>query len=188
MNLRLRVLALTTIAATGLGVALTAATTVPAAAERVARRDPADVGGASLNDIRRVTVDHRAHKLVVRVRVTDLRRRSQGGPAGLTIRLDTRARRPGPEFGLATGLYRGTDFQLLRMRHGRPVGEPLTCRHDLRLGFASDVVRFEAARSCLGTPRLVRVGVKVTDEFDASHPVTDWLGRRGSYTRWLASA
>jgi hypothetical protein len=28
----------------------------------------------------------------------------------------------------------------------------------------------------------------MTDLFDASHPVTDWLGRRGSWTRWLASS
>jgi hypothetical protein len=183
MELITKALAPVAAAATLLALAV-----APAAAERASFADPADMGGASLNDIRRVTLDHGADRVVVRVKVVDLRRRSEQGPAGLTIRIDTRAVRPGPEFQLTTGLNAGTDFQLMRVRHGRPVGEPLTCDHAVHLRFAADVAQFGAARSCLGTPARVRIGVKMTDLFDASHPVTDWLGRRGSWTRWLASS
>ena len=170
-----------------------AATTVigllagPAAAERASYPDPADVGGASLNDIRRVTVDHTASRLAVRVEVTDLRRHSEQGPAGLTIRIDTRSAASGPEYRLTTGLYEDTDYQLVRMRHQRQVGEPLTCDHSVHLGFASDVVRFTAARECLGSPDRARVGVKMVDLYDGSHPTTDWLGAAGSWTDWLSA-
>ena len=30
-------------------------------------------------------------------------------------------------------------------------------------------------RDCLGEPATVRVGVRMRDLFDASHPVTDWV-------------
>ena len=183
MNLRTRVPALAATAA-----ALVAVTLSPAAAEQASYADPADVGGASLNELRRVTVDHRAERLAVRVKVTDLRRTSEAGSAGLTIRIDTRASRPGPEFRLTTGLYDGTDYQLMRVRDGESVGEPLSCSHDVHLGYRTDVVRFRAARICLGQPQQVRVGVKMTDLYDGSHPVTDWLGEAGSYTSWLTSA
>ena len=75
----------------------------PAAAERATYRDPADVRGASLNDLRRVGVVNGPERTVVRVKVTDLRRRSEAGPAGLTIRIDTRVDRRGPEYRLTTG-------------------------------------------------------------------------------------
>ena len=157
----------------------------PASAERVAQSDPADMGGASLNDIRRVTVNHTGLDVTVRVKVTDLRRRSDGGPAGLTIRLDTRRAVHGPEYRLTTGMYAGTDYQLMKVEDGHPVGEPMTCDHHVRLGFRTDVVTFTAARRCLATPHRVRVGVKMTDLYDGSHPVTDWLGRPGSWTAWI---
>jgi len=180
---------------TRVAVALAAATTTviallagPAAAERASYPDPADLGGASLNDIRRVTVDHSDAGLAVRVKVTDLRRHSEEGPAGLTIRIDTRSAARGPEYRLTTGLYEGTDYQLVRMRHRHPVGEPLSCDHSVHLGFASDVVRFQAAPECLGSPDRVRVGVKMVDLYDGSHPVTDWLGAAGSWTDWLAAS
>lgn len=180
MTLMTRVLVPAAAAATLLGLLA-----APAVADRVARSDPADMGGASLNDIRRVTVDHGSTDLTVRVKVIDLRRRSDAGPAGLTIRLDTRRAQHGPEYRLTTGMYAGTDYQLMKVEHGHPVGEPLTCDHHVRLGFRTDVVTFTAARSCLGTPPRVRVGVKMTDLYDGSHPVTDWLGEPGSWTPWV---
>ncbi|WP_395659131.1 hypothetical protein [Nocardioides sp.] len=182
MNLTSRVLLPLTAGATLLGLAV-----APAAAERASYPDPADVGGASLNDVRRVTVDHTDDALSVRVKVTDLRRHSEQGPAGLTIRIDTRRSTAGPEFRLTTGLYEGTDYQLVRMRDGRAVGGPLGCDHRVHLGFATDVVRFSAARTCLGSPASARVGVKMTDLYDGSHPVTDWLGEPGSWTARLAA-
>lgn len=157
----------------------------PASADRVAQGDPADMGGASLNDIRRVTVDHDSLEVTVRVKVVDLRRTSEEGPAGLTLRLDTRAGQRGPEYRLTTGMYSGMDYQLMQVRDGHAVGDPMTCDHHVRLGYRTDVVTFTAARRCLATPHRIRVGVKMTDLYDGSHPVTDWLGAAGSWTRWV---
>ena len=166
---------------------LTGLTAAPAAAERATYHDPADTGGASLNDLRRVTVVNGPERTAVRVVVTDLRRRSAGGPAGLTIRIDTRLDRRGPEYRLTTGMYAGTDYQLMRTRHGRPVGDPLTCDHTVDLDFAGDLVLARMADDCLGDPRRVRIGVKMTDLYDGSHPVTDWLGAPGSWTGWISA-
>lgn len=167
--------------------ALTGLAAAPAAAERATYRDPADTGGASLNDVRRVTVVNGPEQTAVRVKVVDLRRRSDAGPAGLTIRVDTRVGRRGPEYRLTTGMYAGTDYQLMRMRHGRPVGDPLTCDHDVDLDFGDDLVVARMADGCFGDPGQVRVGVKVTDLYDGSHPVTDWLGAAGSWTDWISA-
>lgn len=183
MLLITRILAPAAAAVTLIGLAA-----LPAAAERASYPDPADMGGASLNDIRRVTVDHSDARVAVRTAVVDLRRHSEAGPAGLTIRIDTRSRAAGPEFRLTTGLYSGTDYQLVRVRGGEQVGEPLTCEHSVHLGFAQDVVRFAAASTCLGSPARARVSVKMTDQYDGSHPVTDWLGEPGSWTGWLGTA
>ena len=178
---RALLLAITTVAA------LTAGGFAPASAERVSFADPADLGGASLNDLRRVVVNHGAGRLSVQIRFTDLRSDSDGGPASLTMLFDTRSA-SGPEYRLTTGLYEGTDYQLRRVRNGRPVGEPLTCPHQLRLDPDADLLRFHVDRDCIGLLSRVRIGVKMTDEYDGSHPVTDWLGERRSYTRWVVSS
>jgi hypothetical protein len=182
MNRTPRALVLLVAAATLTGVAA-----APAAADRASYRDPADLGGASLNDVRRVALTHGRDNITVRVGVTDLRRRSEAGPAGLTIRIDTRSDRRGPEFRLTTGMYAGTDFQLMRVRRGQATGEPLSCAHDVDLAFARDRVVFRAMDSCLGAPDAVRIGVKMTDLYDGSHPVTDWLGDPASWTDWVSA-
>ncbi len=174
----------TTLVAAAVGATLLA---TPAQAQQARYADPADASG-SLSDIRAVSVDHGPAQLVVKVAFTDLRRRSTGGPAGLNIGIDTRPGVPGAEFRLGTGLQEGTDYQLMRVRNGRVVGEPLSCGHRVRLDFAANRLTFVAARACLGSPARVRIAVKMRDEWDASHPITDWLGARGSWTGWLTSA
>jgi hypothetical protein len=149
--------------------------------------DPADAT-ASLTDIRAVAVNHGPNRLIVSVRFTDLQRRSTGGGSGLTVGIDTRGDRAGPEFRLTTGLQEGTDYQLMRVRNGRAFGEALTCPHRLQLDFAAERLTFVAARTCLGTPARIRVAVLMRDQWDASHPVTDWLGAPRSYTPWQRSA
>ena len=158
-----------------------------ASAEQSSYRDPADMGGASLNDVRRVEVVHGPARLTVRTGVTDLRRHSDAGPASLRIRIDTDPARSGPEYQLTTGLYSGMDYQLLKLRRGHPVGEPLSCRHRVRLAYDADVVRFWAADGCLGDPDRVRISLTMKDLYDGSHPVTDWLGRDGSWTGWVTA-
>ncbi len=181
MNLRTRVPAAVTAA-----LSIVALAVAPAAAVRAAYDDPADASG-SLTDIRHVSVKHGPTRVKVNVRFTDLRRTSEEGPATLAILLDTRAARSGPEFRLVSGLQEGMDYQLVKMKHGKPVGEPLTCDHAVALDFADDVLAFKVDRSCLDDPSRVRISVRMQDEYDASHPITDWLGAPRSYTGWLTS-
>ena len=73
------------------------------------------------------------------------------------------------------------------MKNWEPVGEPLTCSHRVELDFDADVVRTRMGKDCLGYPKKIRVGVKMTDLYDGSHPVTDWLGKPRFFTLFLAS-
>ena len=67
------------------------------------------------------------------------------------------------------------------------MGEPLTCSHRVELDFDGDVVRTRFGKDCIGCPKKMRVGVKMTDLHDASHPIADWLGKPRFWTLFLAS-
>jgi hypothetical protein len=157
---------------------LVATTAGPASAERLGLDDPADVGGASLSDILAVTAVHAPRKLVVRVDFAELKRTSDAGPSSLSVFVDTDPSANGPEFRIGTGLQAGTDYQLVRMERWKPVGEALTCPHVVAINFDTNRVRARISRTCLGNPQKVRIGVKMTDLYDGSHPVVDWLGKR----------
>ncbi len=168
------------------GVALAVGLAAPAMAETTSFNDGADATG-SLNDILKVSVDHGADDATVRISFADLRKRSQGGPASIAIFLDTKPDRKGPEFRLGSGLQNGTDYQLVRMRNWAPVGDPKSCEHNVDLKFAKDRLVFTAARSCIGTPDTLRVGAKMTDQFDSSHPIHDWMKGPRRWTDTVAS-
>jgi hypothetical protein len=173
------------LAATG-GVALAIGLAAPALAETTTVHDGADTTG-SLQDILRVSVDHGADEATVRIKFTDLRKRSEGGPSSIAIFLDTKRDRKGPEFRLGSGLQNGTDYQLVKMRDWRPVGGPKSCEHNVDLKFGKELLVFTTARSCIGTPDTLRVGAKMTDQFDASHPIHDWMKGPRRWTESVAS-
>lgn len=158
----------------------------PAHAERGVYDDPADAS-ASLTDIRRVTFSHGPRTVFVKVRFADLRARSDAGSASLAVYLDADRGRRGPETVLLTGLQYGTDYQLVGMRRWRTVGEPLDCAHRVALRPAQDVAKVWVSRDCLDDPAEVRVGVRMVDQYDASHPVTDWFQGERRFTPWLQS-
>jgi hypothetical protein len=161
-----------------LSLTLLGTTAGPASAERLGLDDPADVGGASLSDILAVTAVHAPKKLVVRVDFAELEPTSDAGPSSLAVYVDTDPGAKGPEFRVGTGLQAGTDYQLVRMENWKPVGEALSCPHVVRLNFDTNRARVRVSRTCLGNPAKVRIGVKMTDLWDGSHPVVDWLGKR----------
>ncbi|KQY64068.1 MULTISPECIES: hypothetical protein [unclassified Nocardioides] len=167
--------------------ALAAVALAPAAAhaDSTTVRDGADAT-ASLSDIYRVTANHGYARLAVTTTFADLRRRSTGGSSSAAIYIDTRPARTGPEYALFTGLQEGTDYQLLRMRDWKPFGDPLSCDHTLALNYRTDVARFSVARSCIGSPALVRVGMRMVDYYDGSHVIRDWMTGQRRYTTWLA--
>jgi len=160
------------------GVALLiAATGGPASAERLGLDDPADVGGASLSDILAVSAVHTTKKVAVRVDFAELEPTSEAGPSSLAIFVDTDPSAKGPEFRVGMGLQAGTDYQLVRIEKWKAVGEPLSCAHTVAINFTTNRVRAKISRPCLGNPEQVRIGVKMTDLYDGSHPVVDWLGK-----------
>src|SRR3546814_12394434 len=61
------------------------------------------------------------------------------------------------------------------LRDWKMYGDPKTCSHQVSLGYDDDRLRVTAARSCFGSPAHVRVGVRMADNHDGSHPVSDWL-------------
>ena len=91
-------------AALGLSLGLTLMAG-PASAERVGLDDPADAQ-ASLNDIYSVAASYGQKRAKIDIVVDDLQSTTDGGPAGLEIFIDTKPRRKGPEYRLATGLRR----------------------------------------------------------------------------------
>ena len=153
-------------------------------AEETVVNDGADAT-ASLTDIRRVRVDHGDEQLTVRVSFPDLRRSAD---AGLNIFVDKNPQRRGPEFVLATPLFSGSDYALLRMRRWKLVdGARVECDHVVTLKWKRDVLVFTAERGCFGDPDELRVGIRMRDAADPSHPVTDWLIDRRAFTDWLSA-
>ncbi len=158
-----------------------------ASAQSLSIVDGPDASG-SLGDILDVRIEHRAKRVVVTTEVADLRRTSDGGPSGLSIWLDTDRSTPGPEFVFQTGLQAGQDYALLRTDGWKPVGEQLTCRHHADFDRAADTVRLSVRRGCLGAPTEVRIAERMRDDWDASHPIIDWLKGTQHLTAWVAHA
>lgn len=174
--------------AVALAAALVATAAPQASAERLGLDDPADVGGASLSDILAVSAIHGPKRVITKVDFAELEPTSDGGPASLSIFIDTDRGAKGPEFRIGMGLQEGTDYQLTRMVKWKAVGEPLSCRHVVEIDFDANQVRARVNRKCLGNTAKVRIGVKMTDLYDASHPVVDWLGKRRYLSIAIASA
>jgi len=176
------------IARTGLIAAATAALTAtlvaaPAHAEVTRVDDGADASG-SLTDIRVVRAQHTDTRVIVKVNFPDLRKEAN---AGLNIYVDKNAAKEGPEFVLSAPLFSGSDYALFRMTDWQLVGEPLVCSYDMTYRWRRDFVVFDAGRGCFNQPAQVRIGLRMRDLADASHPITDWLKGRREFTRWLSS-
>ena len=137
---------------TGIGAGLLLTTAAgPASAERLGLDDPADAS-ASLSDILAVSAVHGTQRVTVRVDFAELEPTSDFGPSSLSVFIDTDTSKKGPEFRIGTGLQQGTDYQLVRMKNWKPVGEALSCEHDVKLNFKANRVRTRVDRSCLGDP------------------------------------
>jgi hypothetical protein len=176
------------IARTGLIAAATAALTAtllaaPAHAEVTRVDDGADASG-SLTDIRVVRAQHTDDRVIVKVNFSDLRKQAN---AGLNVFIDKNAAKEGPEFVLSAPLFSGSDYALFRMTDWQLVGEPLACSYDMTYRWRRDFVVFDAGRGCFNHPAQVRIGLRMRDLADGSHPITDWLKGRREFTRWLSS-
>lgn len=168
-------------ATTALGAALSMA---PPASAQVLRLDDGADATASLTDIRKVRVGHGDRNVRVRTTFPDLAEESD---AWLDVFVDTRRRRRGPEYAIGLPLFSGGDFVLLRMRNWRFVGEPVDCSYGAKFAWDDDYLRLRFDRGCFNDPRRVRVGMRMHDNADPSHPVVDWLVGRRKWTGWVAT-
>lgn len=155
----------------------------PAQAATTVVRDGGDA--PSLTDIQKVRVRHTDRQVQVRVTFPDLRRRAQ---AGLTMFFDSNPDARGPERGIGLPLFSGADFAMFRMRGWRFVGdEPVDCSYGADYRWRRDVLVLTARRGCFGRPDEIRVGMRMRDLADGSHPVNDWLIGRRRFTEWVPS-
>ena len=168
--------------AVALATAAMLAVVPPAQAATTVVRDGGDV--PSLTDIRAVRVEHNDRTVKVRVAFPDLRRQAD---AGLTMYFDSNPDARGPERGIGLPLFSGADFAMFRMRDWRFVGDPVDCRYGADYRWRRDVLVLTARRGCFGRPDEIRVGMKMRDLADGSHPVTDWLIGRRRFTEGVAS-
>ena len=146
--------------------------------------DGADAS-ASRTDILTVRVEHGARRVQVKVTFPDLRRHAH---AGLTVYVDSDPDARGPERSVGLPLFSGSDFVMWRMRDWEFVGDrPVQCRYGADYRWGRDVVVLTARRGCFGRADEVRVGMRMRDVADSSHPVTDWLIGRRHFTDWVAS-
>ena len=154
----------------------------PAHAQGVRVDDGADAT-ASLTDIRIVRVRHTDDRLTVKVNFPNLRKKAS---ASMNIYVDTDSGGRGPEYVLGTPLFSGSDYALWRMEDWKFTGnEPVDCRYGMTYMWRRDFVVFSARRGCFDRPNELRIGLRMHDTGDASHPVTDWLRGRRLFTRWL---
>ena len=146
----------------------------PAPAEFYSIDDPADAT-ASLTDIYGLEANHGRENLLVKVRFNELMRSSA---AGVSIFIDADRDVKGPEYVLSSGLGDGTDYVLTEAVEWRGSDDRVDCDYEARPKWRADVFRAVISRDCFDRASSVRVSVKMVDQADGSHPVSDWAPKR----------
>lgn len=150
----------------------------PANADSSTFQDGTSTRGAM--DIHRVRVVN-GKRLTIRVVVEDLRRRA--GQGSVTVWLDKNAGRPGPEFGIGSGLW-DSDWSIGRASGWRLSGPgPLACPVDQHLLFEQDVIVFKTGKACLG--RYGKVRASVTTYGGARGRLVDHSPRFHRFHQWV---
>lgn len=162
---------------------LVALASPPAQAEFFAIDDPADASG-SLTDITGIETNHGQENVLVKVRFTELMRSSA---AGVSVFLDTDRDVKGPELVLSSGLGDGTDYVLTEADGWRGSDDRVRCDYSARPKWGQDVFRAVISRDCFDRAPTIRVSVKMVDQADGSHPITDWVPKRHRWTLPIGS-
>jgi len=167
--------------------ALTLGLAGPAHAELYGIDDPQDTFHGS--DILALQVRNGQENLNVTTYHSNLRRDPATGSSG-RIYIDTRRNDAGPEYVFVAGFFEGTDYQLLKTegfgaaQWGNPVANG---DYIMRVRYAEDTAQFRMSRAALGNPGAVRVSVRAsgTRTDGSSNGLTDWVGKRRSFTPWI---
>ena len=134
-----------------------------------------DVRAVKVRNFKKVVVEARYENLV------------DGRSEGWSVYFDTNKRRVGPEFGAGGGLSRGTDWNIVRMRRWKVVGDgPLSCPIDMSVDYQEDTSTFQVSRRCLDRPGRVRVAVVGSKSRRDGSQVRDWAPRFHRFYGWVA--
>lgn len=157
----------------------------PAAADSIGVRDADDVRHGV--DLRAVQVINNDKAVRIILNHTNLRRDPRTG-AGGAVYIDTDPADRGPELVFVGGYFRGTDYQLLHTEGFGPKrwGKEVDGFWILRLDYDKEQTRMRISRAALGNIGRIRVAVKVSGTRTDGTTVTDWLGKRRSFTPWVA--
>ena len=168
--------------------ALTVGLDGTAHAARYGIDDPKETGHGS--DIRALQVRNGMENLHVVTYHESLRPDAATGSGGL-VYIDTDKADKGPEYVLAAGYFRGTDYVLSttegfgRQQWADPVEHG---DYVMRVHYAKDRVRVTMSRHALGDPTDVRVAVRAsgTRSDGTSDGLVDWVGEPRGFTPWIA--
>jgi hypothetical protein len=171
-------------AATATSVALAGSVAAPASAAESNFTDArGDVRGGF--DIRAVHVDNTGKWITVKTRHRNLRTGPTVQGGSVAVYIDTVRNRKGPEFRFAGPVGFDGDYNIVRVRHWRPVGDALTFRGQrFSVNYKRDVVRFAVTRKLLDRAYDHRVGkIRVAARSAQSRPNgdgvrTDWAPRK----------
>jgi hypothetical protein len=168
--------------------ALTLGLTGPAHAELYGIDDPQDTFHGS--DILALQIRNGQENLNVTTFHSNLRRDPATGSGG-TVYVDTERNDAGPEYVFVGGFTRGTDYQLLETEGfgARRWGDPVeNGDYVMRVRYGKDRVQVRMSRAALGNPGAVRVSATAsgTRTDGTSDGLVDWVGKRRSFTPWIA--
>ncbi len=146
----------------------------PASAATITYPDRAhDIGTGA--DILGVRVNN-ARRVVVTVRHRNLQRTANPHVA---LYIDTRPKRPGPEFVLDVNVW---EYYLWPTKHWQGYGDaPLACHHGGTFNYRTEKTYMPISRACLGYPGRVRVSVVAAD---ACHR-RDWAPGYHAFSTWV---
>lgn len=167
-----------TAGAVALAAALVAGLGAPASAGSVRVNDGDD--STMLADILRVRVTHTEKWVKVRVRFDDLSGSGSRATQSMSIFLDTDSSNRVPEYRFNTGLNRGSDYRLQKVRSWMGQGRHVdNCGYRLRINWTEDLAVLAIPRACLKNPAKMAAGVKSYEYRSDGTGQSDWMtGRR----------
>lgn len=164
-----------------LAATLVGAMTVPASADTVRVADGS--GGTLLADIHRVRVTHTEKTVRVRVRFDDIAGSAARRTQAMSIFLDTDTSSSGPEYRFQTGLNRGTDYRLNKVKSWTARGRHVdNCNYTFKIDWSEDLARLAVPRSCLKDPAKVAVAVKSYEWKGDGTSKIDWMTARRTFS------
>ncbi|WP_110238617.1 hypothetical protein [Nocardioides gilvus] len=165
---------------------LVATVAAPASAGSVRVVDGDD--STMLADIHRVRVTHTEKWVRVRIRFDDLAGSGLRRTQALSIFLDTDAARTGPEYRFQTGLNRGTDYRLHKVKSwGAPGRHVDDCGYRLKIDWTRDLATLAVPRACLKDPAKVAAAVKAVEWNNKGTKKVDWMTARRAFSPAVAA-